>query len=135
MISSLMQQDELATISKINRYKKSVTQHVQFNNGQIIQDLGDGHFLLFSSGDQAIRAAIGIQKDVSGFIPLRIGMHSGKIQESGGNYYGDTINIASRIETFAVPGSILTSASTLSSSHASGITRAGSFKANRLMGW
>ncbi|MCB0682890.1 MAG: hypothetical protein KDC32_18630, partial [Saprospiraceae bacterium] len=40
-------------------------------------------------------------------VPVRIGLHQGDIFEEGGNIYGETVNIASRIESFAVPGSVL----------------------------
>ena len=42
-------------------------------------------------------------------VPLRIGMHTGDVMVEGNNIYGDGVNIASRMESFAMPGSIFIS--------------------------
>ena len=42
-------------------------------------------------------------------VPLRIGMHTGDVIFEENNIYGDGVNIASRLESFALPGSIFIS--------------------------
>ena len=42
-------------------------------------------------------------------VPLRIGMHTGDVIIEENNIYGDGVNIASRMESFAIPGSIFIS--------------------------
>ena len=42
-------------------------------------------------------------------IPLRIGIHSGDILFDGDNIYGNGVNVASRIESFAVAGAVFIS--------------------------
>jgi TolB-like protein len=60
---------------------------------------------------EAIRCAIALQ---SGFhndpkVPVRIGIHSGTVVTEGDKVYGDSVNIASRIESMGIPGAILVS--------------------------
>src|SRR5262249_40929501 len=58
-----------------------------------------------------VRAAIAVQEimiDIPN-VPLRIGIHIGDVISEGKNVFGDGVNVASRIETFAVPGSIFIS--------------------------
>ena len=42
-------------------------------------------------------------------VPFRIGIHTGDVLLEENNIYGDGVNIASRMESFAVPGSIFIS--------------------------
>ena len=58
-----------------------------------------------------MRCAIDLQ---SGFknepsVPVRIGIHMGTVVTQGDKEYGDSVNIASRIETMGIPGAILVS--------------------------
>ena len=58
-----------------------------------------------------MRAALALQLDMQTdpIVPLRIGMHTGDVVVEGNNIYGDGVNIASRMESFAMPGSIFIS--------------------------
>ena len=50
---------------------------------------------------------LGFQKDPA--IPVRIGIHTGDIIFSEEEIIGDGVNVASRIESLAVPGSVFIS--------------------------
>ena len=66
----------------------------------------------FTSTIQGVKAALSLQLDMqtSPVVPLRIGMHTGDVIFEGNSIYGDGVNIASRMESFAIPGSIFISA-------------------------
>lgn len=72
---------------------------------------GDGAMCSFNSTHEAVRAALTLQLEMQHDpkVPLRIGLHTGDVIISGDSIYGDGVNIASRVESFAIPGSILMS--------------------------
>lgn len=109
--TALMQDDEVKAIIVRDKFQKALTNEIKPHNGRIIQLNGDGALCIFKSAIEAIRAAIEIQKQMRGepSVPLRIGIHSGDVVTEGKNVYGDGVNVASRIESFAVPGSVFIS--------------------------
>jgi len=57
---------------------------------------------------EALRCAWETQKEWIGHaIPVKIGLHVGDVVMEEGDVYGDGVNIASRVETLAVVGSVL----------------------------
>jgi class 3 adenylate cyclase len=74
-------------------------------NGKILQFNGDGALSIFSSAIDAVNSAINIQKQLQQepTVDLRIGLHTGDISIEDETIYGDGVNLASRIESLAVP--------------------------------
>ena len=72
---------------------------------------GDGVLCSFISTIECVNAAVSLQKNMqtAPVVPLRIGIHTGDVLFNNNNIYGDGVNIASRLESFAVPGSIFIS--------------------------
>jgi len=91
-------------------YKKPV---IEKFNGQWIKELGDGLMGSFNAVSEAVNAAIEIQKDCNATkdFQLRIGIHLGEVVFENEDIFGDEVNIASRIQTIANPGSIFISES------------------------
>ncbi len=85
---------------------------VSLHKGKILEFRGDGALCRFNSTIEGVRAAIAIQLEMLAqpIVPLRIGIHTGDIIVSGDSVFGDGVNIASRVESFAVPGSVFISA-------------------------
>ncbi|MEO6221464.1 MAG: FlgO family outer membrane protein [Ginsengibacter sp.] len=109
--TAMMQEDEALALELRSRFKKKLEEEVAIHQGRILEFRGDGAMCCFSSTNDAVRAAIALQLDMqsSPVVPLRIGMHSGDVVLEGNSAYGDGVNIASRMESFAVPGSIFIS--------------------------
>ncbi|MGK2864948.1 MAG: adenylate/guanylate cyclase domain-containing protein [Chitinophagaceae bacterium] len=78
-------------------------------HGKFIKELGDGVLASFSTVSDALFAAMKIQQacKASNELSLRIGIHEGEIIFENNDIYGDAVNIASRIQTLAIPGAIL----------------------------
>lgn len=107
--SQLMDQNEEVAISFRNRMEGVLQDLIPQYDGKILQFYGDGALTIFDSTVEAIQCAGLIQEAMrhEPAIPLRIGIHVGDIAFDEFNVYGDTVNIASRIESFAVSGSVL----------------------------
>lgn len=107
--SRLMDENEGRAISFRKKMERVVRQVIPEYRGQIIQFYGDGVLALFPNTYDAVKCAQLIQQQLreKPVIPVRIGIHTGEVTRDSDNIYGDPVNIASRIESFAVPGSVL----------------------------
>ncbi len=79
--------------------------------GEIIQYFGDGTLSVFDSAVDAVNCGIEMQLQwrKNNMIPVRIGIHLGDIVTDDHDIIGDGVNIASRIETLGIAGSVLIS--------------------------
>jgi class 3 adenylate cyclase len=89
--------------------------------GEEVKATGDGFFLTFADADQAIEAAVAIQRrlaahrEAQGFVPtVRIGIHKAEANRVGLDYTGAGVNQAARIGGTANGDEIVVSAGTLS---------------------
>ena len=111
--TALMQQDEALTRLMRDRHRQVLeTTHQNFH-GKIIQYFGDGSLSIFKSAVEATACAVEIQKRLQIEEPvkvdLRIGLHLGDIVFEHESVFGDGVNIASRIESFSIPGAVMIS--------------------------
>lgn len=109
--TALVQENELKAKAYRDRHRSVLGQLVQEHGGKVLQYYGDGTLSTFPSAIQSVRAAIRIQHELlrDPAIPLRIGLHVGDVIDEGGEVFGDGVNVASRIQALAVPGSVLIS--------------------------
>lgn len=109
--TALMQENEHLARAKRMRLKEVLETSVSDHFGKILQYYGDGSLSIFNSAIDAVNSAIEIQKKLKAEpkVDLRIGLHTGDIIIEEGSVYGDGVNIASRVESLAVPGSIFIS--------------------------
>ena len=107
----LMQQNEQLARQKRLKLKEVLEKSVASYNGTILQYYGDGSLTIFNSAIDAAKCAIEIQQALRQppEVELRIGIHTGDIIVEEDSVYGDGVNLASRIESLAVPGSIFVS--------------------------
>lgn len=109
--TKLMQANESAGLESLEKFKSIVNESVPRFGGEVVKNYGDGCLMLFDAPSSAIQCAIEMQKSFrkGKTIPVRIGAHIGEVIQTEDDYYGDGINIASRLETLAEPNSILIS--------------------------
>jgi Predicted integral membrane protein len=109
--TALMQENEQLARQKRQRLKEVLEATVSLFNGKILQYYGDGSLSIFSSALDSVHCAVDIQRQLqqSPRVELRMGIHTGDVTVEEGAIYGDGVNLASRIESLAVPGSIFIS--------------------------
>jgi TolB-like protein/Tfp pilus assembly protein PilF len=109
--TAMMQEDEDHAKLLRDRHRNVLEDLSLEHQGKVIQYFGDGTLTIFGSAVEAVLCAIDIQlelkKDPS--VNLRIGIHSGDIVYDDDGIFGDSVNVASRIEASAIGGSILIS--------------------------
>ena len=116
--SKMMAQDELGTLNLIREFKKEViAPTLNKYSGNMIKSLGDGWLVEFNSAANAVNCALAWQSisKKQGKMSLRIGVHLGDVEHEEGpppDVYGDTVNIAARLESISETGEVAISAST-----------------------
>jgi class 3 adenylate cyclase len=81
------------------------------HGGHPVKWLGDGVMLHFADPGQAVLGALEMVRAVTEaeLPPAHVGLHAGPVIFQAGDYYGSTVNIASRISDHARPGQVLVS--------------------------
>ena len=105
--TAMMQRDESSGMAKAHRFSEVMEAQVQQHHGEVLEFRGDGSLCIFNSAVEAVKCAKAIQQNLKGDVPLRIGIHIGDIVLKNGHIYGDGVNLASRVESMGVPGSVL----------------------------
>ncbi len=110
--TALMAHDEALANKLRIRHREVLHKYHQQHHGEIIQYFGDGTLSVFPSALEAVNCAVNIQLAFHSDpkVPLRVGIHSGEVSWDDEGIYGNAVNIASRLESFAEVGSILVSA-------------------------
>jgi dienelactone hydrolase len=109
--TALMQQSESVAIKVRHKHRQVFEPITQQYGGKIIQYYGDGTLSIFDSAIAAVQCACAMQQQFleEPAIPVRIGIHSGDILVSETEIIGDSVNLASRVESLGVAGSVLIS--------------------------
>ncbi len=111
--TAMMQENEAKAIIIRARHREVFERQHRAHRGQIVQYYGDGTLSVFDSAIDAAACAVAMQAEFreTPSVPLRIGIHTGDILVSETEVIGDGVNLASRVESLAVPGSVLVSES------------------------
>jgi tetratricopeptide (TPR) repeat protein len=119
--SALTQRNESLALELVGKSERIMRPILSERGGREIKTLGDGLLAEFESALSATECAIEIQRAIHAYnaqpgsvkIDLRIGIHVGDVEHRDGDIFGDTVNIASRIEGLAEPGGVCITGSVL----------------------
>jgi predicted ATPase len=108
--TALIQTDERLAVDTRQRYVAALDRQHDAFGGTIVQRLGDGSMSMFPSSFAAVGAAVAMQQELAAQdVPVRIGVHVGEVVVEPERLTGEAVNIAARIESFAVPGGVMLS--------------------------
>lgn len=107
--TALMGENQDLAFELVNKNLKIHLEVLEKHNGKLIKELGDGILCSFPDSNSAVTAAYELQQYyfISKELNLRIGIHYGEVILDRNDVFGDAVNIASRLQTLGVPGSIL----------------------------
>ncbi len=114
--SRLMSVDEEGTHVRLADHVKDLIEpKIAQHDGRLIRSMGDGFLVEFNSSVDAVRCALDIQGALADHnagvavdrrIQLRIGINTGDVIADERDIYGNSVNIAARLEGLAEPGEI-----------------------------
>src|SRR5213594_1692743 len=110
--SALMGEDDERTARAVQHLHAIVQGLVAEAKGYAEPSAGDSLFATFDSVVAAVDTALNIQRRVATEefggtrLQVRIGVHFGDVLIRGGAAFGDAINVASRLQALAKPGTI-----------------------------
>ncbi len=101
----------------VRAHNAIIREQLAAHQGFEVKSMGDGFMLAFSSARRALLCAIEVQRAFETWcdkhpddpIRVRIGLHTGEAIKEGGDFYGKTVILASRIAAKANGGEILVS--------------------------
>jgi len=107
--SKLMKKGEQLTLKLLDAQERAVRSTIPKYEGKVIKGTGDGFLVEFGSALAAAECAVAVQRRmerVRGGYGVTIGVHVGDVIHSGGDIFGDAVNIAARLQACAKPGGI-----------------------------
>ena len=113
--SRLLADDFERTRATMDGYAQLVEDAVADASGTLVNFVGDSFMAVFDDAADAMRAAIAITREIetgnsdvepSRQVRFRMGLDQGGMDVTGDQWYGDSLNIASRIQAIAQPGGI-----------------------------
>ncbi len=105
-----MERSESDALRILGSQREILSGHLDGQDGTMLKEMGDGTLSVFGTPAAAVRCARGFQEDLRGAdFRVRIGIHWGEVLVGEGDVFGDTVNVASRLEEIAAPGGIFVS--------------------------
>jgi adenylate cyclase len=111
-----MSMDERGTFARLMRLRgEHLDPLIASHGGTLIKNTGDGFLATFDSMRAAMDCALAMQRAIAATeadaepnqrISMRMGISFGEVMVEAGDIYGDAVNTAARLQTYAEPGGI-----------------------------
>jgi adenylate cyclase len=116
--AAMMANDAASTLGSLLWHFRLIERLVRQHRGRIVDAPGDNLLAEFAEEIDALRCAVEVQQALAEDDPqlpaswrmrFRIGLHRGEALQHAGRLFGDTVNVAARLQAAAEPGGILMS--------------------------
>src|SRR5215203_4655330 len=116
-----MRADEASTVRALTAHREVMDRLIGEYRGRIANTAGDSVLAEFPSVVDAVKCAVEVQQAIGRLdasdpedqqLRFRIGVHVGDVVVQGSDLLGDAINIASRLQSLAEPGTVCLSGPT-----------------------
>jgi class 3 adenylate cyclase len=117
--SRLMGMDDAGTLRRLRTLRRAlIDPAVREHSGRVVQTGGDSLLIVFDSIDDAVRCAVKVQKQVPVYdgdqlpdrrIRFRVGINTGDVIPHGADLYGESVNVAARLQAECPTGGICVS--------------------------
>ncbi|WP_242676857.1 adenylate/guanylate cyclase domain-containing protein [Rhodococcus sp. ABRD24] len=107
-----------ATLSLLREVATTVEPAMSEYGGQVVKRLGDGLMVVFDHPDKAVEAVFAARAALAtvthdGYRPrMRVGLHTGKPQPIGADWFGVDVNVAARMMELGGNGNVVMSGNT-----------------------
>jgi class 3 adenylate cyclase len=103
--SRLMSEDESHALSLLAEHNQVMEDVFDEFGGRTVKKLGDAYMVVFDDSESAVNCALLALSRISARnrrskqpIEIRVGIHEGAMLEREGDYFGENVNIAARLE-------------------------------------
>ncbi len=114
--SQLMGEDEVATQRIVKTYVGLFENYCRKHEGKIEQVRADGIFAMFNSAVNAVNCAMDTQQAMAELnetaerpVQFRVGINLGEVLRDDTGAYGESLNVAARLESIAEPSTVYVS--------------------------
>jgi len=113
--SAVMSRSESRAMESVNAIERILKEEVPSEGGRLVKFMGDGSMSVFRTATGAVRCGrkiLGRIAEVNATLPageraqVRIGIHMGEVLVRENDVFGDTVNIAARVQATAEPGEL-----------------------------
>ena len=118
--SKLMEENPEITLETLSTRRRIVHEIISSYEGRVFNEAGDSIVSEFPTNQAAAKSAVKIQTEMSRLnmgsvaerkMIFRAGINHGKVMDSDGNVFGDTVNVAARLEAASSPEGVYISQS------------------------
>ncbi len=111
--SRMMSEDEATALRVLEEHNAIMESVISAHGGRVFKRLGDAYMVIFEQVDAAVKCGMhsltrmaARNRQQKPPVEIRIGIHEGPMLERDGDFFGETVNIASRLEQMGTPMTI-----------------------------
>lgn len=108
--SRMMSEDEARALNVLAEHNSIMESVIAAHGGRVVKKLGDSYMVIFKDSDAAVKCGLHALTKLSARnrqnrtpVEIRLGIHEGAMFERDGDFFGENVNIAARLEQMARP--------------------------------